>query len=48
MWERGITNLTPWKDIAKNSDFYAINKELILFILILACAIFVCERFKKR
>lgn len=44
MWERGITNLTPWKDIYAQST----QPNLALFIVLVICAIFVLIKENKK
>lgn len=44
MWERGITNLTPWKDIYAQST----QPNLALLIGVIICVIFVLIKENKR
>lgn len=43
MWERGITNLTPWKDIYAHPA----QPNLALLIGVIICVIFVLIKDKR-
>ena len=43
MWERGITNLTPWKDTYTQNA----QPNLTLFIVLVICAIFVLIKERR-